>query len=70
MASKYYKLNKDNKTITVDDNVTPTAADKLDFQAYVNAGYTIRHKSAKRAAAAKKRAETNGFGKKKATEKE
>lgn len=70
MASKYYKLNKDNKTITIDDSVTPTAADKLDFQTYVNAGYTIRHKSEARAKAAKARAEKVGFGKKKTADKE
>ncbi len=70
MASKYYKLNKDNKTITLDDKITPSATDKADVQMYVTAGYVIRHKSEARAKAAKARAEKTGFGKKKTAEKE
>lgn len=70
MASKYYKLNKEKKTITIDDKITPTAADEKDVQRYVTAGYIIRHKSEARAKAAKARAEKNGFGKKKTADKE
>ena len=65
MATKYYKLNVDKKIITIDTKITPTQADKDTLQMYVNAGYIIRYKSEKRAAAARKRAKENGFGKKK-----
>ena len=68
MASKYYKINAEKKTITLDDKVTPTATEKADVQMYVTAGYVIRHKSEARAKAAKARAEKNGFGKKKKAE--
>lgn len=72
MASKYYKLNSDKKTITIDTKVSPTAQDKEEVQMYVVAGYIIRHKSEKRAAAAKERIEKNGgkIGKKKAAKEE
>ena len=53
------------KTITIDTGITPTPAEKDALQTYVNAGYEIRFKSEKRAAAARKRAKENGFGKKK-----
>lgn len=65
MATKYYKINADKKTITLDTKVSPSAAEKEAAQMYVNAGYIIRYKSEKRAAAARKRAKENGFGKKK-----
>ena len=62
----YYKLNKEKKTITLDNKVIPSAAEQNAVQMYVVAGYEIRFKSEKRAAAARKRAKENGFGKKKA----
>lgn len=58
------------KTITIDRAVNPAPADTDAVQFYVNAGYEIRFKSEKRAAAAKKRAEETGFGKKKAAKAE
>lgn len=69
--NKYYKLNTNNKTITIDRKVKPTAEDKDDVQMYVNAGYIIRYKSEKRAAAARERVKANGgrIGKKKTEEK-
>ena len=71
MASKYYKLNANNKTITLDSKVVPTALDEKTVQMYVNAGYIVRYKSEKRAAAARKRIADNGgkIGKKKAEDK-
>jgi hypothetical protein len=53
------------KTITIDTGYTPSPAEKEAAQMYVNAGYEVRFKSEKRAAAAKKRAKENGFGRKK-----
>ena len=83
MASKYYKLSqrttRDKETkeikkisnyIIIDDSVKPTPKDIEDIKLYIQCGYTIHHKSAKRAAAARERAKKNGFGKKKKTEKE
>lgn len=61
----YFKLNKEKKTITIDTKETPKDAEKMALEFYVKAGYEIRFKSEKRAAAAKKRAAANGFGKKK-----
>ena len=59
--AKYYvpRVNQrtGKKTVTIDTTVIPTPADKDTVQFYVNAGYEIRYKSEKRAAAAKKRAE-------------
>lgn len=52
-----YKLNKEKKIIIIDDN-NITSVEKDDVSMYVAAGYTIKHKSEKRAAAAKGRAET------------
>lgn len=52
-----YKLNTEKKIIIVDDN-NITSAEKADVAMYVAAGYVIKHKSEKRAAAAKGRAET------------
>ena len=70
MASKYYvaRINPTTlkRTITIDTKATPSAADLIAVETYVKAGYEIRFKSEKRAAAAKKRAEETGFGKKKA----
>lgn len=70
---KYYRLSERTlkggvikKIITIDDEITPTKQDLNDLQMYVACGYQIAHKSQKRAANAKKRAEENGFGKKKA----
>lgn len=70
MASKYYKINKNSKTITIDRSVKPTVADKEEIQLYIAGGYILRHKSEKRAAAARERVKANGgkIGKKKATE--
>lgn len=65
MASKYYKLNPKNKTITLDINVNPTPTDEKEVQMYVTAGYIIRHKSEKKAELARERAKKTGFGKKK-----
>ena len=58
--NKYYKLNRNKKIITIDRKVKPTAEDKEDIQRYVNAGYIIRYKSEKRAAAARERVKANG----------
>lgn len=66
MAQKYLKVNTEKKIITIDDNVKPTATDLADKQDYLKAGYQIRHKSQKRAEAARKRAKETNFGKKKA----
>jgi hypothetical protein len=72
MAKKYYvtRINPKTgkKTITLDGAVNPTPAELQAVQVYVNAGYEIRFKSEKRAAAAAKRAKETGFGKKKAAE--
>lgn len=54
--NKAYTINPEKKTITIDDSVKATAADNKDIGMYVAAGYIIRHKSKKRAAAAEKRA--------------
>ena len=64
-----YKLNNEKKTITIDTTIKPTATDEMMIPIYIKAGYTPREKSEKRAAAAKKRASANGFGKKKETNK-
>lgn len=68
---KYFKLNPKNKTITIDTKAKATAEDKEAIQMYVNAGYIIRYKSEKRAAAARERVKANGgkIGKKKTEEK-
>lgn len=55
--SKAYTVNPDKKVITINDSVKATAADDKDIKFYVGAGYIIRHKSAKRAKAAAKRAD-------------
>lgn len=65
---KYFKIDSNKKIITIDEKVVPSAAEKDVVQMYVNAGYTIRFKSQKRAAAARKRAKENGFGRKKVDE--
>ena len=54
------------KTVTIDTGVTPIPAEVVALETYVKAGYEIRYKSEKRAAAARKRAKETGFGKKKA----
>lgn len=64
----YYKLTerKNRKTgavkkvIILDTLATPTPAEELAVQTYVNAGYEIAFKSEKRAAAARKRIKENG----------
>jgi hypothetical protein len=63
----YYKVNIDNKTIVVDDNVKATATEKQDVIMYMTAGYKLRHKSEKRAQIAADRVKKNGgkVGKKK-----
>lgn len=58
--AKAYKLNSTNKVIIIDDK-NLSAADEQDIQRYVIAGYTIRHKSEKRAKKAKERAEKNNL---------
>lgn len=63
---KYLKVNPNNKTITIDFSVKPTAADEKKVQLYIAGGYVIREKSEARAAAARERAKKTGFGKKKA----
>lgn len=60
--SKAYTLNPEKKTITINDSVKPTAADNKDIGLYVAAGYIIRHKSAKRAKVAAKRADSLNDG--------
>jgi len=62
---KYFKVNVEKKTITIDTTVTPIAAEERAVDSYVKAGYIIKFKSEKRAAAARKRATESGFGKKK-----
>lgn len=57
---KYFKLNKETEVVTIDTKVTPKQAEKDVVQMYVNAGWTIRFKSEKRAAAARKRIKENG----------
>ena len=65
----YYKLTerKNRKTgvvkkvIILDTLATPTPAEELAVQTYVNAGYEIAFKSEKRAAAARERAKKTGF---------
>ena len=70
MASKYYNVKTDAKSgkqiVTIDAKVIPTVAEKDVVQMYINAGATVRFKSEKRAAAARKRAKESGFGAKKA----
>jgi ribosomal protein L13 len=70
MANKYFTTSiqtSGKKIITINTKcVEPTPAELQAAQMYVNAGYEIRFKSEKRAAAARKRAKENGFGGKKA----
>lgn len=72
MADKKYlsKVNPNNKTITIDFSVKPTAAEDKQVQLYIESGYIIRVKSEARAAAARERAKKSGFGKKKTETKE
>lgn len=65
----YYKLNTEKKTITIDTKVKPSEFEKNAVQMYLVAGYVLREKSEKRAAAARERAAKNGFGKKKKAKK-
>ena len=65
MAEKYYRVNTDNKTITINDKVKPSATEEKDVQLYLSAGYKLRHKSEARAEKARERAKKTGFGKKK-----
>lgn len=60
----YFTINAQKKVITLDTKAFPSQAEKDAAQMYVNAGYTVRFKSEKRAAAARKRAKERGFGKK------
>ena len=65
----YYKIDAAKKIVTIDTKVIPSNTEKDVVQMYVNAGYTIRFKSEKRASAARKRAKENGgVGKKKVAE--
>ena len=65
MGKKYYKLNTERKTITINDDVKPTKTDEADITLYIKCGYTLRHKSEKRVAIAKERMKETGFGAKK-----
>lgn len=56
---KAYTVNSKKKTITIDDNIALTAIDEKDISMYVNGGYTIRHKSEKRALKATVRVNQN-----------
>ncbi len=68
MAGKYFTIKTDAKSgkqvITIDSSVIPTQAEKDVAQMYIASGAIMRFKSEKRAAAARKRAKENGFGKK------
>lgn len=68
-TKKYFTVKTDAKSgkqvITIDTTVIPTQAEKDVAQMYISAGAIQRFKSEKRAAAARKRAKENGFGKKK-----
>lgn len=72
-TKKYYKLSERRlksgaikRVITIDDSVKPTDRDLADVRLYIQCGYTIAHKSQKRAEVARERAKKSGFGKKKA----
>ena len=56
--SQCYKLNRDKKTIIIDDSVKQSKADQKDIQLYVLAGYEIKHKSKAKSKQATKRADT------------
>lgn len=56
---KAYTVNTKKKTITIDDNIELTKIDEKDISMYVNGGYTIRHKSEKRALKATVRVNQN-----------
>lgn len=56
----YFTINPQKKVITLDTKVFPTQVEKDAAQMYVNAGYTVRFKSEKRAASARKRAKERG----------
>lgn len=58
MKQTAYKINRDRKTITINDSVKQTAADKQDIMLYVAAGYEIRHKNMEKAKEAAKKADT------------
>ena len=45
MASKYYKVNIEKKTITIDRKITPTLADKEEVAMFLSGGYKLCHKS-------------------------
>lgn len=66
--AKYFTVKTDAKSgkqiITIDAAVIPTQAEKDVAQMYIASGAIQRFKSEKRAAAARKRAKENGFGKK------
>lgn len=51
----YVKVNTEKKTLTIDDSKKPNSRDELLIEQYLKAGYTIRFKSEKRSAEAKKR---------------
>ena len=57
MIKKAYLIDKETKTITIDDSIKQTDNDRADIQMYVVAGYIIRHKSRARSAAALKRSD-------------
>lgn len=55
--AKYYTVNPNTKKITIDDSVKATKQDEEDIARYMKfAGYTIRHKSKRRAEASANRA--------------
>ena len=58
MKKQAYKINKEKKTIIIDDQVKQTERDKQDIQMYVSAGYEIKHKSIAKSKQALKRSDS------------
>ena len=58
MKKQAYKINKEKKTIIIDDQVKQTERDKQDIQMYVSAGYEIKHKSIVKSKQALKRSDS------------
>lgn len=55
----YIVVNYKAKTFTINDAVKPTKQDEEDITRYLQSGYKMRHKSAKRTEQAKKKALTD-----------
>ena len=55
---KYYRIDQDKHTITVDTAITPTAADEAAVALYVKMGYAMKIKSQERAHQMKAQADT------------